>query len=183
MRVVAEICRGKRPTHSYFMHWPSASLPRSGMLNGLVRHPQQAKTAEDARLVTLRKELDQVNCGLDRLYQAVEQAAITIDETLRARTNKLKVRRTEILNEIAKLKDRQALAVKRVNAGTIHAFCTILRQRLIDPSSALVKRISVFWLTKFACRALNWLLLEATGAWQTPLASCDKTSWVKCPAS
>ena len=28
--VVAEICRGKTPTHSYFMRWPSASLPRSG---------------------------------------------------------------------------------------------------------------------------------------------------------
>jgi len=144
------------------------------MLNELVRHQQQAKTAEDARLVTLRKELGQVNCGLDRLYQAVEQAAITIDETLRARTDKLKVRRTEILNEIAKIKDRQALTVKRVNAGTVHAFCTILRQRLIDPSSGLGKAYLRLLVDELRLQALNWLLLEITGAWQTPWLHATK---------
>ena len=37
------------------------------MLNELLRHQQQAKTAEDARLITLKKELDRASTGLDRL--------------------------------------------------------------------------------------------------------------------
>ncbi len=89
------------------------------MLNELLRHQQQAKTAEDARLITLKKELDRATTGLDRLYQAVEEGALSIDETLRTRTQKLKARRSEVLTEMAKLKDRQALAVRRVNADTV----------------------------------------------------------------
>jgi len=109
------------------------------MLNELVRRQQQAKTAEDARLITLRKELDQATAGLDRLYQAVEHGAIDIDETLRTRTQKLKARRSEVLTEMAKLKDRQALAVRRVNADTVKAFCSALKERFNDPTSGLGK--------------------------------------------
>jgi site-specific DNA recombinase len=59
------------------------------MLNELLRYPQQAKTAEDARLITLKKELDRATTGLDRLYQAVEEGALSIDETLRMRKQDL----------------------------------------------------------------------------------------------
>jgi len=109
------------------------------MLNELIRHQQQAKTAENARLLTLKKELDQATAGLDRLYQAIEQGAIAIDETLRARTQKLKARRSEILTEMAKLKDRHAIAVRRVNPETVKAFCAALKERFNDPTSGLGK--------------------------------------------
>ena len=55
------------------------------MLNELLHRQQQAQTAEDARLITLRKELDRATTGLDRLYQAVEDGALSIDETLQTR--------------------------------------------------------------------------------------------------
>ncbi len=45
------------------------------MLTELLRHQEQAKTAEDARLITLTKELERATIGLDRLYQAVEEGA------------------------------------------------------------------------------------------------------------
>ena len=77
--------------------------------------------------------------GLDRLYQAVEEGALSIDETLRTRTQKLKARRSEVLTEIAKLKDRQAVAVRRVNADTMKAFCAALKERFTDPASGLGK--------------------------------------------
>ncbi len=109
------------------------------MLSELIRHQQQAKTAENARLLTLKKELDQATAGLDRLYQAIEQGAIAIDETLRSRTQKLKARRSEILTEMAKLKDRQAIAVRRVNPETVKAFCGALKERFNDPTSGLGK--------------------------------------------
>lgn len=47
------------------------------MLNELLRHQRQAKTAEDARLITLTKELERATSGLDRLYQAVEEGALS----------------------------------------------------------------------------------------------------------
>ena len=109
------------------------------MLNALLRHQQQAKTAEDARLLTLRKEHDRVTVGLDRLYQAVEEGALSIDETLRSRSQALKARRSEVLTEMAKLKDRQALALRRVNADTVNAFCSALKERFSDPTSGLGK--------------------------------------------
>ena len=65
------------------------------MLNELMRHQRQAKTAEDARLITLTKELERTSIGLERLCQAVEQGVVSIDETLRTRTQKLKARRCE----------------------------------------------------------------------------------------
>jgi site-specific DNA recombinase len=109
------------------------------MLNELLRHQQQAKTAKDARLITLKKELDRATAGLDRLYQAVEEGALSIDETLRTRTQKLKARRSEVLTEMAKLRDRNALAVRRVNADTVNAFCTALKERFADRTSGLGK--------------------------------------------
>src|SRR5687768_6875181 len=73
------------------------------MLNELLRHQRQAKTAEDTRLITLTKELERATTGLDRLYQAIEQGSVSIDDTLRMRTQKLKARRCEILTEMAKV--------------------------------------------------------------------------------
>ena len=109
------------------------------MLNELLRHQRQAKTAEDARLITMTKELERATTGLDRLYKAVEDGALSIDETLRTRTQKLKARRSEVLTEMAKLKDRQALAVRRVNADTVKTFCAALKERFTDPTSGLGK--------------------------------------------
>ncbi len=109
------------------------------MLNELLHHQRQAKTAEDARLITLTKELERATTGLDRLYQAVEEGALSIDETLRTRTRKLKARRSEVLTEMAKLKDRQALAMRRVNGDTVKTFCVALKERFNDPASGLGK--------------------------------------------
>ena len=69
----------------------------------------------------------------------MEEGALSIDETLRTRTQKLKARRSEVLTEIAKLKDRQALAVRRVNADTVKAFCAAPKERFTDPASGLGK--------------------------------------------
>ncbi len=109
------------------------------MRNEIIRHQQQAKTAESARLITLKAELDPVAPGLDRLYQAIEPGVIAIDDTLRQRTEKLKARRSATLTEMAKVKDRRALAVRRVNDETVAAFCKALEERFADPTSGLVK--------------------------------------------
>ena len=40
---------------------------------------------------------------------------------------------------MAKLKDHQALAVRRVSADTVQAFCLALKERFADPTSGLGK--------------------------------------------
>jgi putative transposase len=45
----------------------------------------------------------------------------------------------ELEAENAKLKDRQALALWRVNADTVNAFCSALKERFSDPTSGLGK--------------------------------------------
>jgi len=44
-----------------------------------------------------------------------------------------------VLTETAKLKDRQALAVRRVNADTVQGFGAALKERFADPTSGLGK--------------------------------------------
>lgn len=111
------------------------------MLYQLLRHMQQAKTAEDARLITLTIELERATAGLERLYQAVEEGALSIDDALRTRTQKLKARRSEAQIEMVKLMDRPALAVRRVDADAVKAFCSVLRERFNEPASSLKCRV------------------------------------------
>ena len=122
------------------------------------------RTAEDARLITLTKELERATTGLDRLYQAVEQGALSIDDTLRTRTQKLKARRSEVLTEMAKLKDRQALAVRRVNADTVKVFCAALKERFEDPTSGLGKATCACSSMKSNSTGTSWSSKEAIGA-------------------
>ena len=76
---------------------------------------------------------------MDRLYKAIEEGALFIDETRRERRQKLKARRTELLTEMAKVKDRKSLFVRRVNPDTVKAFCSALKERFADPTSGLGK--------------------------------------------
>ncbi len=41
--------------------------------------------------------------------------------------------------EMAKVKDRQALVVRRVKPDTVKAFCSALKERFADPTSGLGK--------------------------------------------
>ncbi len=84
---------------------------------------------------------------------------------------------------MAKLKDRQALAVRRVNADTVQAFCTALKERFTDPTSGLGKAYLRLLVDDIRFDGSDWSSPAATGVSQTPSASCRKESSVKCPAS
>ena len=90
----------------------SRSLPREKtdvpVLSERVFTPSGSRSCPMSSVITLTKELERATMGLDRHYQAVEQGALSVDDTLRTRTQKLKARRSELLTEMAKLKNRQA---------------------------------------------------------------------------
>ena len=80
------------------------------------------------------------------------------------------MRRSETLTEMAKLKDRQALAVHRVNTDTVKAFCSALKQRFNDATSGLGKAYLRLLLDEIKLQG-DELVVQRTG------------SWAKCPAT
>ncbi len=110
------------------------------MLHELAKRRRTARSAEGAQLLHLRRDLDSATSGLQRLYDAVEKGALPpMDDTLRARAQKLQARRAEVLVELAKLKDRQHLASVNIAPAKIDAFCKVLKDRLTDSNSGLGK--------------------------------------------
>ena len=102
------------------------------MLQELIKNRRAARTVEDARLLALRKELDRTKKGLDRLYEAVEQGHLPMDDTLRSRAQKLQAQRNETLLEMAKLEDRNRQGLPKVDSSKIQAFAKVLEARLKD---------------------------------------------------
>jgi branched-chain amino acid transport system substrate-binding protein len=74
-----------------------------------------------------------------QLLKDAEIGALPMDETLRARAQKLQARRGEVLLEMAKLKDRRQFDAQKINPASIDAFCKALKARLIDVQSGLGK--------------------------------------------
>jgi site-specific DNA recombinase len=102
------------------------------MLEEFIKRRRAARTVEDARLLALRKELDQATRALNRLYEAVELGRVPQDETLRARAQKHQAARNEALLEIAKLEDRKLQGLPKLSSRAIEAFSKALEARLKD---------------------------------------------------
>lgn len=67
----------------------------------------------------------------------MEKGIIPPDEQLRARAQKRKARREEILLELAKLEDARPLTMQDFTPARIDAFCRAVKARFTDPSSGL----------------------------------------------
>ena len=109
------------------------------MLEELIKRRRAARTVENTRQLALKKELDHATKGLDRLYDAVQEGVLSLDDTLRNRSQKLQARRNEALLEIAKLEDQRLQALPKVDVRKIQAFCKVLEIRLKDISSGFGK--------------------------------------------
>jgi site-specific DNA recombinase len=109
------------------------------MLEEFVKRRRAARTVEDAKLVTLKRELDKISIGQQRLYEAVEQGPLPMDDSLRMRSQKLKACREDLLMEMAKLKDRQQLNLPKLTQPKVDALCDALKACISDPTSGLGK--------------------------------------------
>jgi site-specific DNA recombinase len=58
-----------------------------------------------------------------------------MDDTLRARAQKLQGRRQDVLLELAQAQDRARIGLKKIDPAMVDAFCLALRDRLADPTS------------------------------------------------
>ena len=64
---------------------------------------------------------------------------LTLDETLKARVQKLKAKREETLIQLSGIKRQQQLPIKNITNRHIKAFCTALKKRFNDSDSGFGK--------------------------------------------
>jgi site-specific DNA recombinase len=105
------------------------------ILNRLKDILKRGNSNQKVRLKGLKKEFDGINEKIERLYEAVENGLIPLDETLKERAQKNKARREEILIEIASLKRKNLMPLSKISASKISAFCSALKVKLQDRSS------------------------------------------------
>ena len=87
------------------------------------------------RLKRLNRDLNEVQKGTDRLYEAVEKGLLSLDSTLTERAHKLKSRGEAILIEIAGIKREQEIPLKVIAERQVDGFCRALRSKLFDKAS------------------------------------------------
>ena len=117
------------------------TVPRvAAMLNALSRRLKEHRTADDQRLHEVQQALTTTETGLQRLYEAVEQGILPLDQTLSARVEALKRQRETLLSEMAGLRQQRRTPLDSLTPAKIAAFIQVLRERLLDPNSGFGKR-------------------------------------------
>jgi DNA invertase Pin-like site-specific DNA recombinase len=102
------------------------------MLRELQKDIKASRTGQDEKLRELQRELDQTTKAQERLYEAVEQGALALDDSLKSRSHKLQARRQAILTEIAGLKARVGLPAALLRPKHIETFTASLKSVLLN---------------------------------------------------
>ncbi|MGX2041072.1 zinc ribbon domain-containing protein [Methylocaldum sp. MU1018] len=116
------------------------TVPRvTAMPKDLSRRLKERWTADDQRLHEVQQALATVEAGRQRLYEAVEQGILPLDQTLSVRVEALKRQREMLLSEMAGLRRRRRTSLDRLTPAKIAAFIQVLRERRLDPNSGFGK--------------------------------------------
>jgi len=91
-------------------------------LQSFVRDAQQTKAQ---RLKPLQLELDTLKQRSDKLYEAVENGFLPMDDTLAERAHSIKAKREAVLIEIAKVKQQVSMPKKLFSLKNIEALSLI----------------------------------------------------------
>ncbi len=110
------------------------------MVKELKKRLKNAHTLEDEQLRALKLSLKSAEEGIERLYQAVEQGILPLDDTLTERGQKLKSHRQAIMLEMASLRGRQEIPVNAITPKRVDEFAKALRAKLLDRSSSFGKQ-------------------------------------------
>ena len=99
----------------------------------------QQSNADRSKLARMKAELRKAETRLTRLYEALENGAVTLDDTFHRRLQLARTNRESVLLEMATLRRRQQLPVKRILPSQVQAFARVMRQKLQDRSSSFAK--------------------------------------------
>jgi site-specific DNA recombinase len=83
----------------------------------------------------LSKELEDIKQQTDKLFEAVEKGFLSLNTSLHERVHKHEARRQEVLMELARLKSQKEMPIARFTKKNISAFCSALKEMLLDRTS------------------------------------------------
>ncbi len=103
------------------------------------RQMQDRKTLDRQELGRLQAELAKAEQRLGRLYEAIEQGVVTLDDTFQRRIGAARNAREAVLVQMAGLRRVQALPIERVLPSQIEAFSRAIRAKVQDRGSTFAK--------------------------------------------
>jgi hypothetical protein len=109
------------------------------MLKEMKERRKTARSNEEMQIEKLKAELKDVDQRRNRLFSAVEEGILPLDESLKSRAHKQQVRHQEILTEIAGFRRVQQMPLKAIHSKHIERFSVAMRQRLLDRNCGLGK--------------------------------------------
>jgi hypothetical protein len=110
------------------------------MLESLRKRLKLSQTDHEGKLKQLTKEVENLHQRSNQLYEAVEKGLLPMDATLTERANKLQAQRQALLTEIAGLRRLKQMPVDALGEKKVHAFTTVLRERLIGKDRIFGKK-------------------------------------------
>jgi site-specific DNA recombinase len=104
------------------------------MMEELKKRLSKNRSSYNGKLKTLTNDLNEMDLKVQRLYEAVENGLLPMDDTLKERAQTNKARREEMLIEIARLRQRKEIPLSRFGFKQISTFCSILKDKFSDQS-------------------------------------------------
>ena len=99
------------------------------LLKSLIERQAAKSESADQRLITLQKELTDVDERLRRLYRSIEDGIVELDEILRERTTALKSQRERAKAALDHAR-AQCSTAAAIDAGKIDAFARLMTEKL-----------------------------------------------------
>ena len=109
------------------------------MLKSLKKDLKARSESEKTVIRSLERKLKDAEAALERLYRGVEDGVLELDDTLKARVQKLKAQREELLIQLSGTRRRGMLPIDKITAKQVDAFCGVLKTRFMDAESGFGK--------------------------------------------
>ena len=105
-----------------------------------LRKRQKSKISnQDELSKPLHKQLEQVQSGTVRLYEAVEKGLLPLDESLQERIQQLKIRKEEVVFKLTAMKNRNVSPLESISPGKLDLFSKAIRNVLVEKGNASAK--------------------------------------------
>ena len=130
----------------------------------------------------LSKELEDIKQQTDKLFEAVEKGFLPLNTSLHERVHKHEARRQEILTELARLRHQNEMPVAKFTRKNIAAFCSALKEMLLDRTSQFGKEYLKLLLDEIRVIKKEVHLQGGYAALASALSGGSKSGFNKVPS-
>lgn len=146
---------------------------RLKILLAVLRKRQKSKFSnQDELSKPLHKELEQVQSGTVRLYEAVEKGFLPLDESLQERIQQLKIRKEEVVFKLTAMKNRNVSPLESISPGKLDLFSKAIRNVLLEKGNASAKAYLRLLVSEIRIKEMQ---AEITGSYAALASAVLKT--------